>query len=111
VILDVSAAAVIALELGDRAGLVCEDRLEAMPVTGKNGRQSRMVLRVVLGFDGERVELDRYESPGERLPSIKDTIYIPAGGTLYIYLDVWVAGKKDEPIGLEFWEEEGEVIY
>ena len=32
VVLDAGAGAVIALELGDRAGLVGEDRLEAMPV-------------------------------------------------------------------------------
>jgi hypothetical protein len=70
-----------------------------------------MVLRVVLEYDGERVELDTYESAGEHLPSIKDTIYIPAGGTLYFYLDVWVAGKKDEPIGLKFWVAEGEVAF
>jgi hypothetical protein len=80
-------------------------------ITERKGRKSRMVLRVVLAYDGERAWLGTYESSGEYLSSIKDTIYIPSGGVLYFYLDVWVGGIKDKPIGLAFWVEEGEVVY
>ena len=38
VVLDASAAAVVALEFGDRAGLVGEDRLEAVPVVVGEGQ-------------------------------------------------------------------------
>jgi DNA-binding beta-propeller fold protein YncE len=81
-------------------------------LTEKYGRPSTMVLRVVVETDGERVQLDAWESHGEYFPDLPtEKYYIPADGALYFYLDVWVGGKRDDDIGLRFYEEEGEVVY
>ncbi len=78
-------------------------------ITEKNGRQSTTVLRVVLEFDGERAQLFSHESHGEYTPDETAKYYIPNHAILYFYLDVWVAGKKDDLIKYSFIVVHGEL--
>ena len=65
VVLDAGAAAVVTLELGDRAGLVGEDRLEAVPVV-VGERQLRAGVRALAPDDHPRARAASWTGRGAR---------------------------------------------
>jgi hypothetical protein len=73
VVLDAGAATVTLLDLGDRAGLVGEDRLEAMPV-GVGERQLRYGVRALAPDDHPRAL-----RPAGQLEVLGDLADLPVG--------------------------------
>lgn len=48
---------------------------------------------------------------GERTILYEEERFVPNDTLIEFRLEVWVEGKKDEPIGFAFWVEHGEIAY